>query len=89
VIESKCPGWAVLFGAHSRLFWAFGSPDGRPIPAQSASELLGPCARLTVPGSRGPTVGRPAGSRSGDMSAPRSARRLRSSQRCRFDLTQS
>jgi hypothetical protein len=41
VIESKCPGWAVVYGPYSRLFWAFGSPDGRPAAAQSASELLG------------------------------------------------
>jgi hypothetical protein len=41
VIEAKCPGWFVMYGAYSRLFWAFGSPDGQPIGARSASELLG------------------------------------------------
>jgi hypothetical protein len=41
VIRSKCPGWFVMYGAYSRLFWAFGAPDGQPIGAQSASELLG------------------------------------------------
>ena len=41
VIEAKCPGWSVIYGLYSRLFWAFGAPDGRPIGAQSASELLG------------------------------------------------
>jgi hypothetical protein len=41
VIEAKYPGWAVMYGPYSRLFWAFGSPNGRPIRARSASELLG------------------------------------------------
>ena len=41
VIESKCASWAVVFGAYSRRFWAFGAPDGKPIEARSASELLG------------------------------------------------
>jgi hypothetical protein len=41
VIEAKCPGWTVLYGWYSRRFWGFGSPDGRPISAQSASDLLG------------------------------------------------
>jgi hypothetical protein len=41
VIGAKCPGWYVTYGAYSRWFWAFGAPDGRPIGAQSASELLG------------------------------------------------
>ncbi len=41
VIEAKCPGWVVLYGVYSRMFWAFGAPDGRPITARSASELLG------------------------------------------------
>jgi hypothetical protein len=41
VIESKCPDWAVIYGPYSRLFWAFGAPDGQPIGARSASELLG------------------------------------------------
>jgi hypothetical protein len=41
VIAAKCPGWLVMYGAYTRLFWAFGSPDGRPIGARSASELLG------------------------------------------------
>jgi hypothetical protein len=41
VIAAKCPGWFVMYGVHSRLFWAFGSPDGRPVAARSASELLG------------------------------------------------
>jgi hypothetical protein len=40
-IEAKCPGWVVLYGWHSRLFWAFGAPDGQPIGAPSASEVLG------------------------------------------------
>jgi hypothetical protein len=44
VIKAKCPGWFVMYGPYSRLFWAFGSPDGRPIGARSASELLG-CMR--------------------------------------------
>jgi len=41
VIKTKCPGWYVMYGAHSRMFWAFGAPDGVPISARSASELLG------------------------------------------------
>jgi hypothetical protein len=41
VIEAKFPGWAVLYGPYTQLFWAFGSPDGVPITAPSASELLG------------------------------------------------
>jgi hypothetical protein len=41
LVESKCPGWLVIYGCYSRLFWAFGSPDGQPIGARSASELLG------------------------------------------------
>jgi len=41
IIEAKCPGWAIMYGAHSRRFWAFGAPDGLPIVAESASELLG------------------------------------------------
>jgi hypothetical protein len=63
VIETKHPGWAVLFGAHSRLFWAFGAPDGRPIAARSASELLGRMraadrSRLTPPYRDGRSVRR-------------------------------
>jgi hypothetical protein len=41
VIGSKCPDWFVMYGPYSRLFWAFGLPDGRPIATSSASELLG------------------------------------------------
>jgi len=41
IIESERPGWAVIYGVYSRLFWAFGAPDGKPIGARSASELLG------------------------------------------------
>jgi hypothetical protein len=41
VIEARCPGWAVTYGPYTRLFWAFGAPDGRPIAARSASELIG------------------------------------------------
>jgi hypothetical protein len=41
VIEARCPGWAVIYGPYSRMFWAFGAPDGRPITARTASELLG------------------------------------------------
>ena len=41
VIGSKCPGWYVMYGPYSLLFWAFGAPDGRPISARSASELVG------------------------------------------------
>ena len=41
VIGAKCPAWFIMYGAYTRLFWAFGSPDGRPIGARSASELLG------------------------------------------------
>jgi hypothetical protein len=41
VIEARCPGWAVIYGWYTRMFWAFGAPDGRPITARSASELLG------------------------------------------------
>jgi hypothetical protein len=41
MIESKCPGWAVLYGAYTRAFWAFGAPDGHPVTARTASELLG------------------------------------------------
>lgn len=41
LLEAKCPGWSVIYGLYSRLFWAFGAPDGRPIGAQSASDLLG------------------------------------------------
>jgi hypothetical protein len=41
VIRSKCPGWFVMYGAYSRLFWAFGAPDGQPIGAPSAADLLG------------------------------------------------
>lgn len=41
IIEAKCPSWAVLYGPWSRVFWAFGAPDGVPITAASASELLG------------------------------------------------
>lgn len=41
VIKAKCPGWAVMYGQYSRLLWAFGAPDGVPIAAESASELLG------------------------------------------------
>lgn len=41
VIEAKYPGWVVLYGPYSRLFWAFGAPDGRPISARSAAELIG------------------------------------------------
>jgi hypothetical protein len=41
VIEAKCPRRIVLWGPHSRRFWAFGSPDGRPIQARSAAELIG------------------------------------------------
>jgi hypothetical protein len=42
MIESKCPGWAVIYGHYSRMFWAFGAPDGRPIEAPTASEVLEP-----------------------------------------------
>jgi hypothetical protein len=41
VIGAKCPDWLVLYGPYSRLFWAFGAPEGKPIGARSASELLG------------------------------------------------
>jgi hypothetical protein len=41
VIAAKCPAWFVIYGAYSRMFWPFGSPDGKPISAQPASELLG------------------------------------------------
>lgn len=41
VIEARCPGWVVVYGWHSRAFWAFGAPDGKPVTARSASELLG------------------------------------------------
>ena len=41
VIEAKCPGWVVLYGPYSRMFWAFGAPDGQPIAAETASEVLG------------------------------------------------
>lgn len=41
LIEVRCPGWAVLYGPYTRLFWAFGALDGRPITARTASELLG------------------------------------------------
>ena len=41
LIEARCPGWAVIYGTYTRLFWAFGAPDGRPIAARTASELLG------------------------------------------------
>jgi hypothetical protein len=41
VIEAKCPRWVVLWGVYTRRFWAFGSPDGRPIEARSAAELIG------------------------------------------------
>ncbi len=41
LIEAKCARWVVLWGPHSRRFWAFGSPDGRPIQARSAAELIG------------------------------------------------
>jgi hypothetical protein len=41
VIEAKFPRWAVLWGPYSRRFWAFGSPDGRPVEARSAAELIG------------------------------------------------
>jgi hypothetical protein len=41
IIKARCPGWAVIYGPWSRLFWAFGAPDGRPIAARTASELLG------------------------------------------------
>lgn len=41
IIEAKCAGWAVMYGRYTRLFWAFGAPDGSPITAESASELLG------------------------------------------------
>jgi hypothetical protein len=27
VIEARCPSWAVMFGAYSRRFWAFGAPS--------------------------------------------------------------
>jgi hypothetical protein len=40
-IEQRYPGWLVIYGCYSRLFWAFGSPDGQPISAATASELLG------------------------------------------------
>ena len=41
VIEARCPGWAVIYGPYTRLFWAFGAADGRPIAARTASVLLG------------------------------------------------
>lgn len=41
MIEARYPRWVVLWGPHSRRFWAFGSPDGRPVEARSASELIG------------------------------------------------
>ena len=41
LIEARCSGWAVIYGPYTRLFWAFGAPDGRPIAARTASELLG------------------------------------------------
>jgi hypothetical protein len=40
VIGTKCSAWFVMYGLYTRLFWAFGSPDGKPIGARSASELL-------------------------------------------------
>jgi len=41
MIEARCPGWIAMYGRYSRLFWAFGAPDGVPVVAESASELLG------------------------------------------------
>jgi hypothetical protein len=41
IITAKCPGWLAVYGYYTRRFWAFGAPDGRPIAARSASELLG------------------------------------------------
>ena len=41
IIEAKCPGWIILYGPYTRLFWAYGAPDGQPIAARTASELLG------------------------------------------------
>ena len=41
IINAKCPGWYAVYGYYTRMFWAFGAPDGQPIGARSASELLG------------------------------------------------
>ena len=41
LVEDRSPGWTVVYGWYSRLFWAFGASDGQPIAARSASELLG------------------------------------------------
>ena len=41
IIEARAPGWVVLWGRHSRRFWAFGAADGVPVSAPTASEVLG------------------------------------------------
>jgi hypothetical protein len=41
IITAKCPGWLAVYGYYTRRFWAYGAPDGQPIAAGSASELLG------------------------------------------------
>jgi len=40
IIETKCPGYVVIYGVYSRRFQAFGTSDGVPLEAESASELL-------------------------------------------------
>lgn len=40
VIEAKFSGLVILYGWHSRAFWAFGAACREPLRAESASELL-------------------------------------------------
>lgn len=40
VLSEGNPGWWVTYGPATRELWAFGAPDGKPISARSAPELL-------------------------------------------------